>query len=259
MYKKLIVSGCSFTVNDFAGPGGSQRYSWAHFLAEKYNLELVNLAVSGSGNKHIADSLIVYLEQNKCNVDEVLIGAMWSGIERHHWTISVPKSTYAKYHKYEYTDKIFLTFPQEILGDTNLTKNMILYDPDLSMVELAYFRGKVARQLDGLLSMVYLNSYLTTKGYTFFQTHFFDPDGEGKQSGEMTGSRYADAYNNFGIDRPSTGVLNFTPDQFLGNWAANQNLIWGGNDLHPTVAGHKAWTEAVLIPQLIQQKLLPDG
>jgi hypothetical protein len=258
-YKKLIVSGCSFTVNDTAGPGATGRCSWAQFLAEKYNLELVNLAVAGAGNKHIADSLIVYLEQNSCDITEVLIGAMWSGIERHHWTISLPKSKYTRYHKYEYTDNIFLTFPQEILGDNNLTRDMILHDPDLSILELAYFRGLVARQLDGLLSMIHLTSYLTTKGYTFFQTHFFDPDGDKTQSGELVGSRYADACDNFGIARPETGMVNFAPDQFLGNWAANQNLIWGGNDRHPTVHGHKLWTETVLIPQLIQQKLLPDG
>jgi hypothetical protein len=258
-YKKLIVSGCSFTVNDTAGPGATGRCSWAQFLAEKYDLELVNLAVAGAGNKHIADSLIVYLEQNSYDITEVLIGAMWSGIERHHWTISLPKSKYTRYHKYEYTHNIFLTFPQEILGDNNLTRDMILHDPDLSILELAYFRGLVARQLDGLLSMIHLTSYLATKGYTFFQTHFFDPDGDTKQSGPLVGSRYADAYDKFGIARPSSGMLNFAPGDFLGNWAANQNHIWGGDDRHPTVHGHKLWVEEVLIPQLIQQKLLPTG
>ena len=248
-YKKLIVSGCSFTAGD----------SWAQFLAEKYNLELVNLAVGGGGNKHIADSLILYLEQNKCDITNTLIGVMWSGISRTEWMISFPDQRYSKYHRYDYTDQVSRVESNQILNDHGLSRNLVNHDPDLAMVEIAYSRGDQARHLQGLLSMIYLNSYLISKGYTFFQTHFFDPNGDKQQSGEMTGARYADACNNFGIDRPSTGVLNFTPDQFLGNWAANQNLVWGGNDLHPTVAGHKAWTEDVLIPQLIQQKLLPNG
>jgi hypothetical protein len=107
--------------------------------------------------------------------------------------------------------------------------------------------------------MVYLNSYLISQGYTFFQTYFFDPDGDKTQSGELHGSRYTDAYNDFKIARPSTSVLNFAPNQFLGNWTANQKLIQSPDDHHPTVHAHKLWTENVLIPQLVQQKLLSTG
>ena len=249
MYKKLVVSGCSFTAGD----------SWAQFLAEKYNLELVNLAVGGGGNKHIADSLILYLEQNKCDITDTLIGVMWSGISRTEWMISFPDQRYSKYHRYDYTDQVSRVESNQILNDHGLSRNLVNHDPDLAMVEIAYSRGDRARHLQGLLSIIYLNSYLISKGHTFFQTHFFDPNGDKQQSGELHGSRYTDAYNDVGITGPSTGVLNFTPDQFLGNWAVNQHLIWGSDNHHPTVPAQKLWTETVLIPQLIQQKLLPDG
>ena len=248
-YKKLVVSGCSFTVGD----------SWAHWLAKQYNLELINLSCPGAGNKHISDSLVVYLEQNKRDITEVLIGAMWSGIARHHWTISLDDPKYTKYHRHQYDKDVFLTFPHEILNDNSLTKDMVIHDPDLAMLELAYYRGIGARKLDGLLSIIHLNSYLNSNKYAFFQTHFFDPDGDERQGGHMVGTRYTDAYETFRIARPSSGVLTFAPDLFLGNWAANQNLILSKNDHHPTVPGHRLWTETVLIPQLIQQKLLSDG
>jgi hypothetical protein len=249
MYKKLIVSGCSFTAGD----------SWACFLAEKYNLELVNLAMDGGGNKHIADSLILYLEQNKCDITDVLIGVMWSGISRTEWMISFPDQRYSKYHRYNYANQVFAVITGDILNDHRLSRAVLGHDPDLAMIEMAYSRGDPARHLQGLLSMTYLNCYLIANGYTSFQTHFFDPDGDKAQSAEMHGSRYTDAYETFRIARPSKGVLNFKSDQFLGNWAANQNLILGKNDHHPTVPGHRLWTKTVLIPQLIQQKLLPDG
>lgn len=250
-YKKLIVSGCSFTAGD----------CWAYWLAKKYDLELINLSCPGAGNKHISDSLILYLEgnRNKININEVLIGAMWSGIARHHWTISLDNPRYKKYLRHQYDEDIFLTFPHEILDDNNLTKDMVVHDPELAMLELAYYRGISARQLDGLLSMIQLNSYLISNRSTFFQTHFFDPNGGENQGGYMVGTRYTEACDKFGIDRPSTGMLNFAPGDFLGNWAANQNLIWSVNDRHPTVHGHKLWAETVLIPQLIQQKLLTTG
>jgi len=249
-YKKLIVSGCSYTNSEYP--------TWAYFLSEKYNLELVNLAYSGAGNRHIANSLTLYLEQNKCDVNEVLIGAMWSGVDRHDWYVSLPNPKYAQYHRYHYSNNVFLIFPQQILEDIEMTRDMSCRDPDL-VLELAYFRGREARQLDGLMSMMYLNSYLTTKGYTFFQTHFFDPNGDESQSGYMRGSRYTDASNKFGISCTGPGMLNFAHDQFLGNWALNQNFHHGASDYHPTPYGHESWTENVLIPQMIQQEFLPAG
>ena len=249
-YKKLIVSGCSYTNSGYP--------TWAYFLSEKYNLELVNLAWSGAGNKHIADSLILYLEQNKCDANEVLIGAMWSGIDRHDWYVSLPDPKYAQYHRYHYTNNVFLIFPQQILHDLKLTRDLSRRDPDF-VLDLAYFRGREARQLDGLMSMIYLNSYLAANGYTFFQTHFFDPNGDEGQSGYMRGSRYADASSKFRISCTRPGMLNFAHDQFLGNWALDQNLHHSAYDYHPTPNGHKLWTETVLIPQMIQQKLLTSG
>ena len=248
-YKKLVVSGCSFTVGD----------SWAHWLAKQYNLELINLSYPGAGNKHISDSLILYLEGNKININEVLIGVMWSGIARHHWTISLDDPKYTKYHRHHYDKDVFLTFPHEILSDNNLTKDMVIHDPDLAMLELAYYRGINARKLDGLLSMIHLNSYLNSNKYAFFQTHFFDPDGDERQGGHMVGTRYTDACDKFSIDRPSIGMLDLTPSQYLGNWAVAHDHTVLPNDYHPTTQGHKLWTDTVLIPQLIQQKLLPAG
>ena len=44
--KYLITSGCSFTEGHKVGPNAS----WAKYLAENNNLELINIAKGGVGN-----------------------------------------------------------------------------------------------------------------------------------------------------------------------------------------------------------------
>lgn len=65
MNKKLFAFGCSMTRGDAlddiwnyelkqTNPGvGPSKYSWPQVLADKMNLECVNMGVSGSSNKHI--------------------------------------------------------------------------------------------------------------------------------------------------------------------------------------------------------------
>jgi len=245
--KKLVVSGCSFTA----------WHSWAYFLAEKYDLELINLSHSGAGNKHIADSLILYLEQNNFDVNELLIGIMWSGIGRRDWMISLTDQQYSDPSAYKYTNDVSLVLPGDLLHNHKIQPFSIKNDHEFSLIEIAFRQGKQARCLQGLLSIIGLNSYLVSKDYTFFQTYFFDPNGDDNQSlGDMNFTNYSDSYKKFNIDQPTFGLLNFTPDEFLGNWAIKNNATVSNQDSHPTVTGHKLWTETVLIPQLIQQNLL---
>jgi hypothetical protein len=248
-YKKLIVSGCSFTVD----------HSWAYFLAKKYDLELINLSHVAAGNKHIADSLIVYLEQTNFDINEVLIGIMWSGIGRRDWMVSLTDQQYHDPFAYKYADDVSRVVPNDLLRNLKIQPFSIKNDQELSLLEIAYNPGNQAARLQGLLSIIYLNSYLVSKGYKFFQTHFFDPDSDDNQSINMITTNYSNSYKKFNINRPSIGMLNFLPDQFLGNWAIKNNCTVSSKDIHPTEPGHELWAETVLIPKLSQQKLLTDG
>ena len=61
MRKKLIVSGCSFTTNNFrssAYPLQTFNFKkWPELLAEKLDMDLVNLAFSGAGNRFVLSTL----------------------------------------------------------------------------------------------------------------------------------------------------------------------------------------------------------
>ena len=73
-YKNLLVSGCSYTFNQ----------GWAKHISSQYNINLINLARSGAGNTHIANSIITQCEFDKFKIgpSNTYVIIMWTGPDR---------------------------------------------------------------------------------------------------------------------------------------------------------------------------------
>lgn len=83
---KLIVSGCSMThgaelYNNFMHPE-NVKLSYSQHLANKLNLNLINVALSAGSNEYIFHSLIDAIEKNT-NVHSVVV--MWTTTGRLYW------------------------------------------------------------------------------------------------------------------------------------------------------------------------------
>jgi hypothetical protein len=75
--KILVASGCSFTFEDWC---------WPTYVANAYNMELINRGMSGQGNSIIAKKAIYTVNEllNKgYKPEEILVGIMWSGPDRY--------------------------------------------------------------------------------------------------------------------------------------------------------------------------------
>lgn len=77
-HKYLVVCGDSFTEGHMLG----ERGSWAYHLANKMNLELINLAIGGMGNEWISNTIITYLQKKEIPLDEVIVMIAWSDVSR---------------------------------------------------------------------------------------------------------------------------------------------------------------------------------
>lgn len=78
--KKLIVSGDSFTAGAWLDETkGYQKYVWPDILAEKLDMECVNLAQGGTGNEKIHNKIIDELCRPK-NIGLAI--CMWSSFDR---------------------------------------------------------------------------------------------------------------------------------------------------------------------------------
>ena len=73
MTKKLLAVGCSYTVDTWPFP------VWPQLLAEKFNMECINLGKSGSGNEYIYSRTLDTLVTEK-NLGLVVV--MWSEFQR---------------------------------------------------------------------------------------------------------------------------------------------------------------------------------
>ena len=78
----MLTSGCSFTESKRVNIGDKklQENSWADYLAEKLNKELINYGRGGAGNEYIYNSVVDNLDSAD------LVYVMWSGFDR--WDIS---------------------------------------------------------------------------------------------------------------------------------------------------------------------------
>jgi hypothetical protein len=87
MRKLLIASGCSFTKNKF-----QDLKFWPELLAEKLDMDFVNLGRGGASNQYIHDITIDTIYESK-NIG--LVVSAWSGFDR---TISLDSSELSKVH-----------------------------------------------------------------------------------------------------------------------------------------------------------------
>ena len=121
--KKLIVSGCSFTTREYESHHHPEKDfasydKWPEMLAEKLNMQCVNLAKSGAGNEYVSNSIIDYIEEaNKSNIGLVI--PAWSQCRRRDYQVH-----YARSNKTVWRHELY-----DLFGDTRywITKSLKTY------------------------------------------------------------------------------------------------------------------------------------
>jgi len=95
--KKLIVSGCSYTAKDYISSAHPEMDcswpKWPEMLAKKLDMEIVNLAFNGAGNRFILQTLLEAIERTP--KDEIgLVLAAWSQSNRDDWQEYYPHMSF---------------------------------------------------------------------------------------------------------------------------------------------------------------------
>ena len=95
MRKKLIVSGCSFVDHNFYSMSSPEMDcsfpKWATIIADRLDMDLINLAFSGAGNNHILSTLTDCIADTP--KEEIgLVLASWSQVQREDYEVYDPYS-----------------------------------------------------------------------------------------------------------------------------------------------------------------------
>jgi len=112
MKKILLVSGCSFTTREYKSHQHPEKDfasydKWPEMLAEKLNMQCVNLAKSGAGNEFISNTIIDYIETTDKSKIGLVIPA-WSQCRRRDYQMYSSRSKSTRWRSEMY----------DLFGDT---------------------------------------------------------------------------------------------------------------------------------------------
>jgi hypothetical protein len=249
-YKKLLVSGCSFTHNNHHTP-----CTWGNNLAVWANLDIHNLGIPGAGNTHINNSIILWIEKHRPDPADVLIIVMWTGVERVDWITDPKSSKFKEYYPftYNYSDNTEL-----VAGGSWWSADRILQKTlvQKTLIEYTKFQNKQSLALSSWLSMTQLTDYLKQRGYTFYYTAGQDLWCPSDSTDRWID--YAVELEQLGLTLDPDPWLCFSHNEYLGNWVKEHNYLYD-DGLHPSHIGHEIWCQDVLIPKLIKQNALHES
>jgi hypothetical protein len=230
-YRKLLVSGCSFTFNNH----DSVACSWPYYLRDLANFdEVYDCSQSGAGSNHIFNSVINEIETNReINPDDTLVIVMWSGLTRTD-VITEKEIVHDWHHMGAYRfDDVWSTMSifNQVDGNSEIDKLCRQYKKIISPTAQIY---------ESCLKIIALESYLKQKKFQFIFTSWMDPTPDLCQV--SIGANIKSM-----IDKID----------YLGDVARASNMQ--EIDGHPNPAGYLHWTRDYLIPYLTEKQLATDG
>jgi len=221
---RLISSGCSFSDSTSEEPK-----TWPQWLSIKLGVPLTHCGLPSAGNGIISRDLLFKL--HTYNSDDILVGVMWSGIDR----------------KEKYGNDTFTEQEKQING---WVKNPYKFNPDDTgswTLLNAYFQNKMSRdyfkqaneiqhQIETLEHMLRVQWYLQANNIKYFFTN------------------YKDAVFEF-VDHPACKHLYNMLDhsKFLPSIYEFTLRQTGSSDLpdgHPSPRQQKFYTKRIILPFL---------
>ena len=264
--KHIVTSGCSFST-----PG-----KWPTYLQDKTNIPVYNLGQDSAGNDWISKTIIYQISkllEEGVNASEILVIAMWSGIDRKGLFIS--RKEIKDYDKFIVKDAAcpihFLNEPLNIKASTNETSGYILGSMS-SYLGTQYARDRKTEWLTSfMLEELAVESYehflrlqwfcksqdikllnLTYSDILHYpNSQFLDA----KKTGPLTKDVYKSVeylYNM--VDFNQWAFYDKTGGQF--EYALNNKLLFDADGHHPSLSANEHYVDNFLIPILKEKALI---
>jgi hypothetical protein len=238
-YQNLIVSGCSFTSNNH-----ESSCSWANLLADWSGMDIVNLGVDAAGNRHVANSIMLYLERNRPDPKTTLIMPMWTSVTRTDF-ITDRKSHVINPRpvKEFYYDE----FTQ--LYSICEYKEKHYYGPWAG--EYKHMQSAKSLCMQSWIEINNLTNYLTHNQYTFKYLEFMDIlHGRG-----ILETNFLNELKTLNLTLDLSNWLLISDKEPLGEFALYHDQVCE-DGVHPALQAHESWTREKLIPELLRENIL---
>jgi hypothetical protein len=236
-YKTLLVSGCSFTHNNC-----EDHFAWANDLAVWTGMDIVNLAIPGAGNTHIANSIMLYIEQHQLDPAETLVMAMWSGVARIDWITDQSLSKFENSYPFAYN---YDAHNELVLGGSWWQPKRRSH-VEQTLVEYSKYQSTHSFALHSWLAMNNLSNYLKSHGFEHYYTAIID-----NEHNEELWVDYEQELTKLNLKLDKSNWIS----PCIGNYCQEHNMLQDDN-FHPTMQGHESWTQNILMPYLTEKNVL---
>jgi len=233
--KILLTGGCSFTASDDC---------WPRHLKDILNVKLLNVGMVSQGNGLISRTVIYNIDKllNEYKPEEILVGVMWSGIDRYdYYTYSTENTSNWGNFKPENNVQI----PTNIIEGNY---NWQIINPHWNSNEVKmyyeYFHTSIFATIMTIEHILRVQWYLEKLNIKYFM------------------STYMDLYDSNLINHPEISYLykqidfsKFLPVKGCYEWVEEN---FGDREFyinHPTQFAHKQFVNKVIVP-FIKEKII---
>ena len=236
--KKLIISGCSYTDNYARQESEEEFPLWGELLAEKLDMDLINLGRCGYGNKAIYSSLTETILPRK---DIGLCIAMWSEVQR---VCYFYKDRYVCFHP----DRIVrdADWHDKFYSESNPKKSGINYD--VSKVLMNYSLDNLENDTAESLSYMYsFQNLCEVNNIPYLQVQGCSPlmHKEEPRNKEFSNYIIESPY----VDKIKKTFVGWPIDPLIGGFSVDSKLKdihrISSEDTHPNAEGHEFITQEI--------------
>lgn len=234
--KLLVSAGCSFTQ-----PQNGYSTNWPVFLADYLGCSgnSVHLGKSSADNSYIADSVLHSLSKLKNSYNKILVGVMWTGINRRSFLLKDPPDDYYKMPGF------FNGYGNPIRIDSN-ESNYYLIGPTFpdkwSKLFYKHFHDEIGSLISAVKNMLLVQNFCKVNNIKYFFSEY----------------SWDSVSVNANISHPSVSYLynmldksNFLPVATMSYWCENfSSLPFVPGDNHPTTEMSQAFVQQVIVPYL---------
>lgn len=238
----LITAGCSFSTVPYR-----DTETWPVHLHNHFNCKVLHTGQGATGNISIARKVLynVHRALKTFKADDILVGIMWSGPDRHEIISENPLPI-----TYKGNDYYAMNIPYSLIDPTMYAEkheriHYVLnqhWNDEASVMWYKNFHDPLGAQIETLEQMLRVQWYLKLNTVKYFMTSY---------------APHTLDYEYY--KHPEAAYLYTQLDQtcFLPTQSALQYMLEQGNykhdkriDGHPTTNQHKDFTENVIIPYL---------
>jgi hypothetical protein len=237
MIKQFLSSGCSFSMVP-ATLKGINIENWPLHVENYLQVPSIHTGLASAGNSFISKSILYQLSQIE-NKNDLLVGVMWSGADRHMFynrgRVFLPSEskTTIKYHKH---------MPVKISGEEAFYFLNPHTEHIYNKIYYSNFYDEIGSFIESMQHVLSLQWYLKYHKIKYFMTKFSDYAIPNSTIAQHPDLKYLYDMIDFSEWLPGLDMLNFCKDSGLPPVLPN--------DQHPSTEQSKLYTEQVIIPHL---------